>query len=508
MKLMNNSKLAKPINKIENYFGRIPKEYICWLAVFVVAIFYILTLRIGHNWGGDFSQYIHHAKNIIEGKPYNDILYIVNGYSFVSPPTYPPVFPIFLAGVISFFGDSLPAMKLLIISFFALSLLVIVKLYRNSLNKYSLLLLILIIGFNPLIWSYKDKILSEFPYVFFSVTSLYLMQSNVVEASWKKTFMVGIFMYLAYGTREIGIILPLTLLSYDLWHYRKLRVNSLVSCSIFIMLAVVQWQLMLFEPLYPEINAQLNLLGEKAALTPSHLSFFNFDLESIYRQIMAYNYSAFSFWQIKEYELDHYFYYFITVFALIGFAKTIINKVNIVEIYFVGYLLVLILFGGVDTRYIVPIIPFYVFYVLFGLFQLHYIDIKLNIITHAVLVLFLIYLSVYAFVHAQYGAIEPGVEDDQAQALFLFIKTNTEDEDTIIFRKPRVLSLYTNRKSSAYPRVDNSINFMAYMKAINSQYLVTFPDNQEQITLLLKEHPNNFRLIFNNAPYDIYKYIP
>tara|TARA_R110001592_G_scaffold5535_2_gene30477 strand:- start:4415 stop:5992 length:1578 start_codon:yes stop_codon:yes gene_type:complete len=509
-KFMNLSLFTNLINKVENSSANSSKESLSWFAIIAIAIFYLLTLRTGHYWGGDFSQYIHHAKNLIEGKPYNDILYVVNGYAYVSPPTYPPIFPILLVPIISVFGDSLLAMKILVISFFILSLAVIIKLYQHRLNKYSLLLLVLIIGFNPLIWSYKDKILSDFPYIFFSLVSLYLMQNNFLKASWKKSFLLGFFMYLAYGTREIGLILPLTLLSYDIWHYRKPTFNTLLSCSLFTIFAMFQWKLMQFEPLYPEIIAQLSLLGEKESLVPSPLSFVNFDIENIIRQLRVYYHAFFTFWQIKDYALDSYFYFFINIFTIIGFITTIKNKINIVEIYFVGYLFVLILFGGVAVRYIFPIIPFYVFYVLFGIFQLNYFNKKLSTINHLLLVLLLTFLYAFKFSYTQYGAIEPGIEDEQAKALFSFVKKNTDDSDILIFPKPRVLSLYTNRKASPYPYtgVNNPISFMNYIKAIDSQYLITFPKNQEPILLLLKRYPNNFRLIYNNPPYDVYKYIP
>ena len=41
----------------------------------IVAAFYILTIRAGHDWGDDFSMYIHHAVNIVEGKDYDQAIF-------------------------------------------------------------------------------------------------------------------------------------------------------------------------------------------------------------------------------------------------------------------------------------------------------------------------------------------------------------------------------------------------------------------------------------------------
>jgi hypothetical protein len=63
------------------------------LAAFLlgIAIFYGFTLRPGHDWGDDFAMYVHHAKNIALGLPYNQTGYIWNPrFPMMGPPTYPP----------------------------------------------------------------------------------------------------------------------------------------------------------------------------------------------------------------------------------------------------------------------------------------------------------------------------------------------------------------------------------------------------------------------------------
>jgi hypothetical protein len=43
-----------------------------------VAIFYLLNLHNGHDWGGEFSMYIHHAQNLASGIPYSQTGYLYN----------------------------------------------------------------------------------------------------------------------------------------------------------------------------------------------------------------------------------------------------------------------------------------------------------------------------------------------------------------------------------------------------------------------------------------------
>ena len=72
---------------------------LCVAAIIVATgVLHLATIRDGHNWGGDFSFYIHHAKNIAEGKPYADTGFVYNPHSpHLSPESFPPVFPLMLA---------------------------------------------------------------------------------------------------------------------------------------------------------------------------------------------------------------------------------------------------------------------------------------------------------------------------------------------------------------------------------------------------------------------------
>ncbi len=110
--------------------------------ILIVGLFYFLTVREGFSyiWGGDFSLYILHAKNISEGKPYEHTGYIYNpSYPYLSPKTYPPVFPLLLTPVYMIFGLDFQAMKTIPIITFLLSLFFIYLNFKDKLPFYSVL---------------------------------------------------------------------------------------------------------------------------------------------------------------------------------------------------------------------------------------------------------------------------------------------------------------------------------------------------------------------------------
>src|SRR5689334_3374691 len=89
---------------------------LCWFFIAVTFLIQIDTLYDGHNWGGDFAHYILSAKNLLDGRPYND--HIMLNMTI----TYPPGFPFLLMPLIKIFGINLKILKLLNVIFWYLSI--------------------------------------------------------------------------------------------------------------------------------------------------------------------------------------------------------------------------------------------------------------------------------------------------------------------------------------------------------------------------------------------------
>ncbi|MBN2048353.1 MAG: hypothetical protein JW750_10960, partial [Anaerolineaceae bacterium] len=53
-------------------------QLVTTLMILLVGVLTFLTAGNDHLWGGDFSAYITHAKNLIEGKPYGLTRFVYN----------------------------------------------------------------------------------------------------------------------------------------------------------------------------------------------------------------------------------------------------------------------------------------------------------------------------------------------------------------------------------------------------------------------------------------------
>src|SRR5579883_3684007 len=106
-----------------------------WPAILIIVAIFVFsacTIRDGQVWDDDPAQYILHARNIAEGRPYSQTGYIFNPeYGTLGPRSYPPGFPLLLAPVWALRGLDLNAMKLLECGMFAAALALLYVLYRK-----------------------------------------------------------------------------------------------------------------------------------------------------------------------------------------------------------------------------------------------------------------------------------------------------------------------------------------------------------------------------------------
>src|SRR5262249_58124503 len=134
---------------------------------------------------------------------------------------YPPIFPLLLAPVYKVWGFNLTAMKVELILFFLLSLWTIFLALRRELEWPYLIAILVLIGFNPWVWQFKEQILSDIPYLFFTYLGIYLIHKAYgtkrdVSGQILYGLLTGIAIYLSYGARTVGVDLLLALIISEL----------------------------------------------------------------------------------------------------------------------------------------------------------------------------------------------------------------------------------------------------------------------------------------------------
>ena len=179
--------------------------------VFGLGAWASLYIHEGHNWGGDFALYISQAQALLGGQ--TDHLFQLNKLTMdrsnlnLGPYLYPHGFPALLAPVVAAAGLSFPLLKAYCLLFLLGALPVMFLLFRTLVrSEGAALVLVLLVGCNYFYLSFADNVLSDFPYLFFSLLSLLLMGKEDGQRVWL-ALLLGLCLFTAHAIRGVGIVL-------------------------------------------------------------------------------------------------------------------------------------------------------------------------------------------------------------------------------------------------------------------------------------------------------------
>jgi len=459
-----------------------------------IAAFYTLTLRRGNFWADDYALYIHHAKNIVEGRPYADTGYIYNpDVADYSPRAYPPVFPLLLAPVYRAFGFNFLAMKFEVVTFFLLTLVVLVFYWSGDLRRPYLTALLLILGLSPIFWGFKDSVVADIPFLFFFYLVAWVTQSAPRNTStwcaWAVTN--GLLIYLCAGTRTIGLLLIPGFLLYEVLSYKKLTRFTAVSLAVVAAFLLVQRRSFgSGEQSYADqLHPTLSTLLSNAKLYPH-------DFMMLWTRSLGLSFCVALF-------------LITTVVACYGFAIHLKDGLRALDVFLVPYLGMVLLWPAPQgIRFLLPVIPYYVHLMLLGLQGLPtFLPVHWTKVTTATILLLIATSYAVAFCHATYGTIRQTDGRASFNDLCRFIDDHTSRQDVFIFRRSRALSLFTSRPAATYdPRHDNHL--ATYLASIHANYIVSSPIFDEDRTILtpfIRSHANQLAEVYENPDFQVYR---
>ncbi len=490
-----------------NLFKR--KEYL-FLVLILASVFLINTVSYenGHDWGGDFSQYINQAKSLVEGntdKLLEDSLYRYENSDDqkIGPLLYPWGFPILLSSIYYAFGLNIFAMKVFTNIFFIFSLITVFFTFRGKIGSFQNFMIILLISLNPYFFNFKESIVSDIPFMFFSLCTIFLIQKiliadKVILNYFISYSLIGIFIFISFSIRSSGIILLTTLFTVQYFEKAYSSINitvlhwrnaiHLLPYLVFLILTVSLGEILPNKATYPD---QLSLITIKGIEGNIH---YYSKLMSVFFSIPLNN-----FGQIV---------YCVTIpFVLLGVFKRV--KDNYIYFIFSIFTVTLyIIWPGVQgLRFLFPIIPFYLFFLFVGLNEIKLsvrlfnmlkpIRINLSLIFGISLILiFGIFVlnKTYQTISLQEKIINGPYSNDSLE-LFNYITSNTDKDDAIVFFKPRVMLLYTGRKSI---RLGNFFQ----IKNSDAKYIVC--RRNANLDLLIQNHQETAEKIFENNTFCLY----
>ena len=480
------------------------KVLILFILILAIGIFFMSTIREGHRWAGDFSMYVHHAKNIVEGKPFGETGYIYNPhYPQLGPKTYPPVFPLLLAPAYKVFHLDLRPMKMEIIAFFMLALTLLIIITSREISFPYQILLIGIVGLNPFFWDFKDYVLSDIPFLVFTYISLFLFHRTYAKGSRSKiriidSLWIGIFMYLSFGTKTIGFVLIPSVIILDLIKRRKLSLYVIMTIGIFSILMILQTLL---------IHGDSDYFDQ----------FFPFRPIYILKNIVIYMSSLAQFFDTGYHSLLWLQYaLFISIIIFSGFGYySRLKSITIYEVFLPLYMAIVILWPTHQGfRFLIPVIPFVIFYFFIGYKRVvNYLSrrfghISLNKCLRYPIVLWIAFIA-FAYVckysTLDFTSISDGIHTNETKALFQYINEYTKQDDVFMCKNPRILNLYTGRKSSVYFNPVDKKDLWNYIREIGATHLIVETKGPSFLARFIQLYKDSLYLTYSNKDFQVYR---
>jgi hypothetical protein len=458
--------------------------------IFFSAFLCGLCLHEGHVWGDDFALYIAQSKSIIEGTT-ADLLqknvYLTDNSEIIEggpigPYLYPIGFPVLLSGIYAACGLDFMAMKILCGLFFVAALPVVYALFstRFADKKYSLFLTAYV-GFNFALISFTDNILSDFPFFFFSILIFYLIEKNRLNIGYQ-LFLSAMIVAL-YLIRDAGIVFIPVLVSQLFFKANQSQENIsnyLKKSYLYILPILIFITFFVIKSVFFKINST-NLIAA---------------LSSINLKTLILNTAYYIFVLCELFISNSNYLLRLIVLLLLGCCfLNGIHKSSKADRHFIVFIIltmgIYIIFPGRQgLRYLFPIVPFLFYFSINGLLNAPFSLIKQR--KNAILILLVIYIGgnglVKSLIFRQTATNQ--ITTPEALDMYGWVKKNTQLEDIIAFKKPRLLRLMTQR--NGFSNSDDR-----KVTATTAVYLI---ENDKPI-----RSDSSFTMLYQNKNFIVYK---
>ncbi len=475
-----------------------------------------------HNWGGDFSQYIAQARAIVEGNLtewYERNCFIIDhSAGAIGADSYPWITPILFAPIYAIWGLNYIPYQYFLSFCFAVSVAVLyLFLIRRNVRIVPALLICTAVIFNINFLTYTKNILSEIPCFMFTVISWIIIDMYLEKRSAKGAVLVGLCSFLAFSTRTTALALMAALGLGDLiflFKQIKCKKMSLRSfAALCLPYGIFLFLVILISAVFPKSGT-------------TYLEYFSLSIENIRVNIEYYYETTITLFtqnieiaaelpaQVKVVTglIPTYFPILlipILVVAVVGGVKRIRNA-DFIPFYMLSMSLMLHFYiYRAGTRFVIYLMPAILLCAYYGFEQetvgkspkwksiLQKIFVcDFYIVTSCSIVIGITMISC-GFTKSPPEVISANSAD--ALAVYDYINENLTEEDTVIFFKPRVLSLYTC--------VNSYTNSMDEPETIEGADYILDYAGDGRYDEYIQDNWNSLVVVYNNPRFSLFRIV-
>lgn len=431
---------------------------------------------------------------------------------------YPPAWPIMLAPILHFWGYNFFVMRLLLLMLTIGSFFLAYRILGRDDKKIVFLSLFFsAISYLTLFFSYH--ILSEIPYLFFSLLALYFIEKyRRTNKFLSYTVLITVFfIVISFYTRTIGISLAVSTCLYLLIEGKvdkkfRMSIKKVTLLAILIGILCSFWFIMNYivkNKGGSYINAALS--RKNPFSFNEQWSLFDVIVRSIYSYLFYAIPNVVTGIQVCSRSLIAFF---ISAIVLFGFFQSLLKKRTIIEYYIIFYMSILFLWPGstiAGIRFLFPLIFFIFYYFFSAISQILGKFIKKATIRNmvfAIIVVVMIFTNIRSTISYIKGTPYINGETKENNKEFLkiieWIKHNTPSNAVFLARNIAGLYMYSNRKGFTLPFYIDENHLSLLIKSQPIDYVI-LDTSVEDIKIKDFKTLEGLKEIYRYKSYRIYK---
>jgi 4-amino-4-deoxy-L-arabinose transferase-like glycosyltransferase len=479
-----------------------------------------INIRSNHDWGDDFAQYIHQAENIVSGIPQSETGFVYNEENYIGPAAYPSGFPLLLAPVYAIFGNKMQAFIACISVFYLALAFALIFFYRRYFSPLAALVLTFIMIYNPQLLLFKQEVMSDLPFTFFLVMAL-LWYPSIKAGNYTRMVVFGCLVGFIMMIRSVGFVLVMAIATDQLISFfrerKQMKINHeeripFLRAAVFPFLLVITPLLVYFL-----VNSLVFHIPSSGSLR-DYLYFYysgNFlatipaNLEQ-YVEVFRYMYTpvtgVFRFASLIMGSV------FLTM-ALLGFIRKLTTRLEVFDLFFIFYILILLIFPNNYSAYrlLIPTGFLLLFYAAQG-FKSIRLPFFLGGRNRAIilgLLMFAMFIPGIINVAGAKNTVLEGPQQEETIRAFKYISANVADSSVIVFVKPRALALYTGKKGMVDPFTADPTEIHTQLMDAGADYLLIHEKlTREPMKRYCRLLKTRAKQVWKNRTYTLYRINP
>jgi hypothetical protein len=362
------------------------------------------------------------------------------------------------------------------------------------------IVLVALVSLCPPFLHHVNFIGSDFPFMFLMLVALYFLDKIYSGPSPPliSALPAALLIFAVYSTRAIGMVLIPSLILFELICHHRISLSALLASASAAILCAVEFL----------------ALGSSGADS----SLFTIDIHTIARNVRIYAPTLRAFFTGGR-NLSWVLCGIFTALALVQVVVQIraTKRLRIAWIFGIIYILVLVVYQPNEPRFLFPVVPVYFALAIGALERLLCSAPSLSLIRSAplrtaVTTAALSSAAVAGFYTAYEGLnrqpIPEGFLDPDFIQVTGFLRGQTQPPDTILFRKPRLLTLLTRRRALTYAATPGLGDFVHDVRpnyiVVTESPEVGLPSDERFLWPYIREHQDELRLVYRNPEFRVY----